>query len=88
MQLVPPVHAIPHPPQSLGSVAVSTQAAPQVLWPRVVLSHVLLQEGQDGPAAERALRDVLALDPDHTETRDNLALLLRQPGKQAGNRAS
>src|SRR5262249_57808996 len=40
-------------------------AAPEALWPRVILTHALLQEGRDWAAAERALRDVLALDPDH-----------------------
>ena len=29
---------------------------PQALWPRVILSHVLLQEGRDLAAAEQALR--------------------------------
>src|SRR5262249_43924835 len=38
--------------------------APQALRPRELLSHVWLQEGQDWAAAERALRDVLALDPE------------------------
>ena len=35
---------------------------PKALWPRVLLSHALLQEGRDWPAAERALRDVLDID--------------------------
>ncbi len=48
------------------------------LWPRVILSHVLLQEGRDWAAAEQVLRAVLALDPGHREARHNLALLLRQ----------
>jgi tetratricopeptide (TPR) repeat protein len=52
---------------------------PQALAPRVILSHVLLQEGRDWAAAEQALRDVLALDPNHAEARHNLALLLQQP---------
>ncbi len=51
---------------------------PQAVWPRVLLSHALLQEGQDWQAAEQALRDVLALDPEHAEARRNLAVLLRQ----------
>jgi tetratricopeptide (TPR) repeat protein len=48
---------------------------PQVLWPRVILSHVLLQEGRDWEAAEQALRDVLELAPNHAEARRNLDLL-------------
>jgi Flp pilus assembly protein TadD len=49
-------------------------------WPRVLLSHVLLQEGRDAGAAERTLRDVLALAPDHPEARHNLALLRQRFG--------
>jgi GT2 family glycosyltransferase/tetratricopeptide (TPR) repeat protein len=55
--------------------------APQAVWPRVILSHVLLQEGKDAAAAEQALRDVLALDPNNAEARHNLQVHLagRQP---------
>lgn len=52
-------------------------AAPQAVWPRVILSHVLLQEGNDPAAAERALREVLALEPENAQARHNLAVLLR-----------
>jgi GT2 family glycosyltransferase/tetratricopeptide (TPR) repeat protein len=51
-------------------------AAPEALRPRVLLSHVLLQEDRDHAAAERALRDILALDPLNAEARHNLAVLL------------
>ncbi len=54
---------------------------PQALESRLVLSYVLLQEGRDWDAAERALRDVLELEPAHAESRHNLQLLLRQRGK-------
>jgi tetratricopeptide (TPR) repeat protein len=57
--------------------------APQALAPRIFLSHALLQEGQDWPAAEKALRDVLSVVPDHAETKRNLAILLRQQGVTA-----
>jgi GT2 family glycosyltransferase/predicted Zn-dependent protease len=57
-----------------GSIA----RAPQALAPRVVLSHVLLQEGRDWAAAERALRDILDLAPDHAEARNNLSVLLQR----------
>jgi GT2 family glycosyltransferase/predicted Zn-dependent protease len=60
------------------------EAQPRALLPRVILTHVLLQEGQDWPAAERALRDVLALDPGHAEARKNLATLHSQHGVQVG----
>jgi len=56
-------------------------ASPGELGPRVLLSHALLQQGGDWPAAEAALRDVLALEPDHAQARHNLAVLLRQQGR-------
>ena len=55
--------------------------APEALWPRVVLSHVLLQEGRDWMAAEQALRDILERAPNHGEARRNLAILLQQQGR-------
>jgi tetratricopeptide (TPR) repeat protein len=55
---------------------------PEAVWPRVLLTHILLQEGRDWPAAEKSLRDVLALDPNHPEARQNLQVLLRQQGRQ------
>jgi hypothetical protein len=51
---------------------------PQALWPRVILSHALLQEGTDLEAAEQALRAILALEPQHAEAQANLSVLLRQ----------
>jgi glycosyltransferase involved in cell wall biosynthesis/predicted Zn-dependent protease len=48
---------------------------PQAVRPRLVLTHVLLQEERDLEAAEQALRDVLALDPSHPEALHNLAVL-------------
>ena len=60
------------------------QAYPLAFTPRLVLSHVLLQEGRDMAAAERALRAVLAMDPGHAETRQSLdLLLLRQQVRKA-----
>jgi hypothetical protein len=41
---------------------------------------VLLQEGRDLAAAEKALRAVLELDPEHVQARHNLSLLLAQKG--------
>jgi GT2 family glycosyltransferase/predicted Zn-dependent protease len=58
-------------------------AAPGAVGPRVLLTHVLLQEGRDWLAAERALRDVLSLAPEHPEAKHNLELLLRQQGGRA-----
>ena len=56
---------------------------PQALEPRIYLSYAYLQEGKDWVAAEHALRDILALDPNHAEARHNLDVLLRQT-KQLG----
>ncbi len=63
---------------------------PDELAPRVILSHVFLQEVTDFAAAERALRKVLARAPDHAEARHNLELLLRcreERPKQAADAA-
>jgi GT2 family glycosyltransferase/tetratricopeptide (TPR) repeat protein len=57
---------------------------PQAVWPRIILTHVLLQEGRDWAAAERALRGVLELDPGNAQARQNLEVLLRQQGRAAG----
>ncbi len=55
-------------------------AAPQAIRPKVALSYAYLQEGKDWLAAERALRDVLAIDPANEEARHNLELALEQRG--------
>jgi GT2 family glycosyltransferase/tetratricopeptide (TPR) repeat protein len=57
--------------------------APEALAPRVLLSHVLLQEDKDPSAAEQALHDVLARDAANSEARHNLAVLRRKQGKSA-----
>ena len=54
---------------------------PQALGPRLLLSRVLLREGQDFATAEKALREVLALEPRHAEARHNLDLLLQDKAK-------
>jgi len=48
---------------------------PNAINPRLLLSHVLLMEGRDWAAAEKALYDVLALDPQNADARHNLAVL-------------
>lgn len=62
------------------------EKAPTAIGPRIFLSHVFLQEGRDWKAAERALRDVLALDPDHKEARQNLEVLLRERGRSSASK--
>jgi thioredoxin-like negative regulator of GroEL len=57
---------------------------PREVWPRVILSHVFLQESHDGGAAERALLGVLELDPAHKEARHNLAVLRAGHGRATG----
>jgi glycosyltransferase involved in cell wall biosynthesis len=52
------------------------QKYPQQLRLRILLSHVLLQEGKDSLAAEQALKEILQLDPDNDEAKHNLEVLL------------
>lgn len=54
---------------------------PSAVGLRVVLSHAYLRDGTDLAGTERALRGVLALDPDHPPARHNLELLLRNTGR-------
>lgn len=51
---------------------------PEAMPPRFYLTHVLLQEGKDWEAAERALRDLLAIDPYLAQAWYNLTALLRR----------
>jgi GT2 family glycosyltransferase/tetratricopeptide (TPR) repeat protein len=55
-------------------------AQPDLLLPRVILSHVLLQEGKALTEAERVLREIVQVDPTQAESWRNLAVLLRQQG--------
>jgi tetratricopeptide (TPR) repeat protein len=71
------------PARRLAEVAIAQ--APSAVGPRLVLAEVLVQEGRDPAAAERALREVLALDPTHAEARHNLDRLLRQQGRPPGD---
>jgi tetratricopeptide (TPR) repeat protein len=57
------------------------QQAPAAMPPRFYLTHVLLQEGKDWEAAERALRDLLAIDPHRAQAWHNLATLLRRQNR-------
>jgi hypothetical protein len=50
----------------------------------VTLSHALLKESADWPAAERALLDVLALAPNHQEAQRNLRTLRSQEKTDIG----
>jgi tetratricopeptide (TPR) repeat protein len=49
---------------------------PRTVKARELFSYALLQEGRDSEAAEKALRDVLQLDPAHPDATNNLSLLL------------
>jgi tetratricopeptide (TPR) repeat protein len=55
--------------------------APRSVRPRLVLSQCYLIEGRDPEAAERALNDVLRLDPSNAAARHNLATLLARKDK-------
>jgi len=52
--------------------------APNYVFPCLILSRMLLQEGRDWAAAEHALRRVLTLVPDHPEAKNNLQVLLQR----------
>jgi hypothetical protein len=56
---------------------------PEALWPKVVYSHALLQEGCDLNLAEQVLREILAQAPEHHESRHNLSVLLGHLGRPA-----
>jgi GT2 family glycosyltransferase/Flp pilus assembly protein TadD len=66
-----------------AELELALPGSPVALGPRVLLSHVLLQEGRDFAAAERVIRDILTLDPANAEARHNLNVLLRQTGRPA-----
>jgi tetratricopeptide (TPR) repeat protein len=67
--------------EARGLLEAAAARDPRALWPRVVLSHALLQ-AEEWSAAEKALRAVLELDPGHAEARRNLMILLRQLGRK------
>lgn len=62
---------------------IAIARTPQALVPRILLAHVLLQEGRAPAAAEEALRAVLRLDPRQEESWRNLVTLLRHEGRLA-----
>jgi Flp pilus assembly protein TadD len=56
---------------------------PAWVYPRVILSHVLLQEDRDEAAAEQVLREIVEIDPSQAESWRNLAVLYRHRGRLA-----
>jgi glycosyltransferase involved in cell wall biosynthesis/predicted Zn-dependent protease len=56
---------------------------PEAMEVLLLLSHALLHEGKDWPAAEKVLRDILRLDPQNAEAQHNLTVLLRRQGRQS-----
>jgi tetratricopeptide (TPR) repeat protein len=54
---------------------------PDAFYARVFLCEVLCQEGADWLAAENALRDLLARDPEYAPARAKLQALLQQQGR-------
>jgi glycosyltransferase involved in cell wall biosynthesis/tetratricopeptide (TPR) repeat protein len=63
--------------ESRAIICAMIDKYPRVLQWRVLLSHAWLQEGKDFHAAEAALRQILNIDPSHSEARHNLEILLR-----------
>jgi glycosyltransferase involved in cell wall biosynthesis/SAM-dependent methyltransferase len=66
--------------QVLEDALTRVPRTPELL---LLFCRVLLREGRDWAAAERALRELLALDPYHPEARNNLMVLLQQQGRPA-----
>lgn len=48
----------------------------QALWPRLLLSEARWNQGTDPAATQRALRDVLAIDPNHRHSLQRLARIV------------
>jgi tetratricopeptide (TPR) repeat protein len=71
--------------RKLAEMAISQ--APQAFAPREILSHVLVLEGRDWAAAETAVREVLARQPNNPTAQINLSVVLRQreAARQAGD---
>lgn len=65
------------------TISQAIAISPNAVWPRVVLTHILLQEGVDWSAAEQALRDVLKFEPNHAESKRNLEVLLNRRRTQS-----
>src|SRR5205823_284846 len=61
----------------------AVQRWPGALPARVVLSHVLLQEGSAPDVAEKALLAILERDPHNKEAAHNLAVLRARGDSQA-----
>lgn len=57
--------------------------APNAIAPKALRTHVLLQENQNGPEVEPALREVVELDPAQLDSWRNLVILLRQRQRYA-----
>jgi tetratricopeptide (TPR) repeat protein len=62
--------------------------APDAMPPRFYLTHVLLGEAKDWDAAERALRDLLNIDPNQPQAWYNLTALLRRQNRLPEARAA
>ncbi len=62
--------------------------SPNALAPRFYLTHVLLGEGKDWAAAERALRELLRVDPTQAQGWYNLTALLRCQNRHREARAA
>jgi tetratricopeptide (TPR) repeat protein len=61
--------------EAVSLLRATIERHPNAVWPRVILSHALLQEGTDFDAAEVALKAVLELDPGNQEAVQNLRVL-------------
>ena len=59
---------------------------PQAVWPRVLLSHVLLQEERDsGRRGAGVLREILALEPNQREARYEFGFVAGPKDRRTGS---
>ncbi len=56
---------------------------PEAVWPRLTRSHWLIEDGVEDESLEKALREVLVLDPQHAGARRNLAVYLARRNSTA-----
>ena len=61
-----------------GLLETAVASGPPTLEPRVMLSRLLLKDGADPEATKQALHSVLALNPNHEESRQQLETLLKE----------
>jgi tetratricopeptide (TPR) repeat protein len=65
--------------------AISADA--KLLPQRILLSQVLLSEAKDWKRAEAVLQEILVLDPNHADSKNNINVLRRRLGQESSQKA-